>query len=352
MRFGLMFFAAPDGAAAGETYQTMLAAARTADRAGLAAVWTPERHFDRFGGVFPNPAVTSAALAVATERLQLRAGSLISPLHNTVRIAEDWSTVDNLSGGRVAISFGAGWNVNDFVLNPDRYPQRREVMLAQLDQVRALWRGETVELPNGLGNSAQVALYPRPVQAELPVWLTSSGNPQTFADAGSRGANLLTHLIGQDLPELAGKIELYRKARADAGLDPSEGIVSLMLHTHLRADADLARQVSRVPFREYLRSAVVLETKSAKGGGTISGGHASPGEDLPEDLLEDLLDLTCERYLSGGSLIGSAAGTLPLVGEFRAAGVDEVACLVDFGLSGADLLAGLPELVRLAELAG
>src|SRR5581483_509728 len=87
MQFGLMFFAAPKGAAAQETYRTMLAASRLADEGELAAVWTPERHFDQFGGVFPNPVVTSAALATVTSRVQLRAGSCISPLHNTVRLA-------------------------------------------------------------------------------------------------------------------------------------------------------------------------------------------------------------------------------------------------------------------------
>lgn len=299
--------------------------------------------------MFPNPAVTSAALAVATDRVQIRAGSCISPLHNTVRLAEDWSTVDNLSGGRVAVSFGAGWNVNDFALCPERYADRREVMFEQLDQVRRLWRGESVELPNGLGKPTELSLFPRPVQPELPVWLTSSGNVRTFADAGARGANLLTHLIGQDLPQLTEKIKAYRQARAEAGLPAAEGVVSLMLHTHLTEDAAAARSLTREPFREYLRSAVVLETKSAKGGGTISGGLASPGEDLPEDLLEDLLDMTYERYLSGGSLIGSADSCQPLIKEFEAAGVDEIACLVDFGLESKDILAGLPELVRLAD---
>ncbi|MDQ2835886.1 MAG: LLM class flavin-dependent oxidoreductase [Actinomycetota bacterium] len=349
MRFGIMFFAAPEGAAAQETYRTMLSAARLADDGELAAVWTPERHFDQFGGVFPNPAITSAALAVATSRLQLRAGSLISPLHNTVRLAEDWSVVDNLSSGRVAISFGAGWNVNDFALYPERYPDRRSVMLEQIELIQRLWRGESVELSNGLGQPTELSLHPRPVQSELPIWLTSSGSVQTFRDAGACGANLLTHLIGQDLTQLREKIAVYRQARADSGLRPADGVVSLMLHTHLDQNPDAARAQSHQPFREYLRSAVVLETKSAKGGGTISGGNRLPGEDLPADLLEDLLDMTYERYLGGGSLIGSADSCLPLVKEFEAAGVDEIACLIDFGLRAEQILGGIPELVALAD---
>src|SRR5438874_1155394 len=113
MDFGLMFFSSDAGASA-HKYGLLLEAAKRADERGFCCVWTPERHFDRFGGIFPNPAVTSAALAMVTRRLQLRAGSLISPLHDVIRIAEEWAVVDNLSNGRVAISFGSGWNVNDF----------------------------------------------------------------------------------------------------------------------------------------------------------------------------------------------------------------------------------------------
>ncbi|MBD0688852.1 MupA/Atu3671 family FMN-dependent luciferase-like monooxygenase [Streptomyces sp. CBMA123] len=348
MRFGVMFFAASPGGGAEETYRTMLEVARLADAGGLSAVWTPERHFDEFGGVFPNPALTSAALATVTQRLQLRAGSLISPLHHTVRVAEEWSVVDNLSSGRAAVSFGAGWNTNDFVLCPDRYADRRATMLEQVDTVRRLWRGESVELVNGTGHPTEVRLYPKPVQRELPVWLTSSGNPQTFIDAGAAGANLLTHLIGQDLDQLRDKIALYRKARADHGHQPQGGLVSLMLHTHLDADGGTAELRSRGPFREYLRSAVVLERKSATGGGTISGGHQIPDEEIPGDLIDELVDVTYERYLRQGSLIGSPAECAPMVDRLARIGVDEVACLLDFGLTGSEILGGIEPLIELA----
>ena len=69
-----------DRPAGREPYRLLTEAARLADAAGFHSLWTPERHFGEFGGLYPNPAVTSAALATITERIQLRAGSLISPL--------------------------------------------------------------------------------------------------------------------------------------------------------------------------------------------------------------------------------------------------------------------------------
>jgi natural product biosynthesis luciferase-like monooxygenase protein len=330
MEFGVMFFASGGAGSEPGKYRLLLDAARMADRSGLCAVWTPERHFHPFGGLFPNPAVLGAALASVTERIQIRAGSLISPLHHTVRIAEEWSVVDNLSGGRAAVSFGAGWNVDDFLFYPERYARRQAHMYEQIELVRRLWRGEELEAANGSGRPVRVTLYPRPVQAELPVWVTTSGNPETFASAGKVGANVLTHLIGQDLPTLAGKIEIYRAALCESRGPEAVGKVSLMLHTFVGPDLEKVRATVYRPFREYLRSAISLEQLAAEGGGVISGGHRIEPHKIPESAMEELLDLVFERYFAAGSLMGSPERCLRMVERLEEIGVDEVACLIDF----------------------
>src|SRR5205807_226774 len=99
------------------------------------------------------------------------------------------------------ISFASGWQSNDFVLAPDKYANRKEVMFDGIETVRRLWRGEKIALPDGAGNVINISTLPRPIQPELPVWVTSGGTPETFRQAGQIGANLLTHLLGQDLEE-------------------------------------------------------------------------------------------------------------------------------------------------------
>ena len=101
-----------------DRYRLLLEGAKFADTHGFAAVWTPERHFHEFGGLYPNPALTSAAVAVVTEHVEIRAGSVVLPLHNPIGVAEDWAVVDNLSNGRVGLSFASGWHANDFALAP------------------------------------------------------------------------------------------------------------------------------------------------------------------------------------------------------------------------------------------
>jgi natural product biosynthesis luciferase-like monooxygenase protein len=330
MDFGIMFFSSSGDAGNGNKYRLLLEAAKFADQHGFCSVWTPERHFHPFGGLFPNPALTSAALSTITNHVQLRAGSLISPLHNPIRICEEWSMVDNLSAGRVAVSFGSGWNVNDFVFFPERYATRHATMYEQLQIVQRLWSGESLKQTNSLGKAIEVTLYPKPVQAELPIWITSSGNAETFASAGAIGANVLTHLIGQDIATLAQKIQRYRDSRANHGFDPQQGIVSLMLHTYLGPDTEKVKAKVKTPFREYLRSAISLEEQAARSGGVISGGHRIDAHEIPASVMEDLLDLTFERYFHTAALMGTVAGCTEFVWQLKEIGVDEVACLIDF----------------------
>src|SRR5690606_23519463 len=190
-----------EGEHADDKYELLIEGAKFADRHGFYAVWTPERHFHAFGGLYPNPSVASAALAVVTERVKILAGSCVLPLYSPIRVAEEWALVDNLSKGRVGISFAAGWQPNDFVLMPGNFAERKDIMLRDIDTVRRLWRGETVHLPGPQGKDVAVRTLPRPVQPELPVWLTAAGNPDTFREAGARGFNMLTHLLGQSTEE-------------------------------------------------------------------------------------------------------------------------------------------------------
>ncbi|HEU4766423.1 MAG TPA: MupA/Atu3671 family FMN-dependent luciferase-like monooxygenase, partial [Pyrinomonadaceae bacterium] len=149
--FSLYFFSDDGGKASDDKYRLVLESAKFADQHGFTAIWTPERHFQAFGGLYPNPSVLSAALAVLTERIQIRAGSVALPLHHPVRVAEEWSIVDNLSRGRVALSFASGWHTDDFIFAPEIYDERKEVMFRHIELVQRLWAGEKVKLPSAGG---------------------------------------------------------------------------------------------------------------------------------------------------------------------------------------------------------
>jgi len=99
-KFSLYFFGNYDAEYTNGKYDLLMDAAKHGDTNGYEAIWLPERHFDRFGGFSPNPSVLAAAISRETANLQIRGGSVVTPLHHPLRIAEEWALVDNLSEGR------------------------------------------------------------------------------------------------------------------------------------------------------------------------------------------------------------------------------------------------------------
>lgn len=353
--FSLFYFASANSASNAEQYRLLLEGAKFADQHGFEAVWTPERHFHAFGGLYPNPSVISAALAVSTSRVKLRGGSVVAPLHHPARITEEWSLVDNLSGGRAGIAFASGWQPDDFLLRPENFADKNAALLRTIDDVRALWRGEKRSFEGPLGKPVEVGIYPRPIQAELPFWITSAGNPETFAAAGRMGANVLTHLLGQSVEEVAEKVAAYRAARHEGG-HSGEGRVTLMLHTFVGEDADEVRAIVREPLLNYLRTATNLLKQYA----WSFPAFRRPGGSTPEDQLdldglseeesEALLEHAFDRYFETSGLLGTPEKCLALVERLRAIGVDEIGCLLDFGVQTQAVLDQLPHLDRLRQL--
>ncbi|SBT65713.1 natural product biosynthesis luciferase-like monooxygenase domain-containing protein [Micromonospora sediminicola] len=342
MDFSLFFFA-DTGAGGADGYRLLLESARFADANGFSAVWTPERHFHSFGGQYPNPAVVGAALAAVTTRLGIRAGSVVAPLHHPVRIAEEWSVVDNLSGGRVGVSFASGWHAVDFVLRPENYPDRKNAMVESVETVRRLWRGEEVEFPDGAGEKSSIRVFPAPIQADLPIWITSAGSTDTFRAAGRLGAGLLTHLLGQGHDSLARNIAAYRAELTRTHGADARGHVALMLHTMIGTDRDEVRELVREPFSRYLGSSIDLVVKA-------SSGLLPPGFDpsrLPERDRQLLVRHAFDRYFTTSGLFGTVADGVAVVERLRAVGVDEIACLVDFGVPHDDVLGSLRHLAEL-----
>lgn len=339
MDFSLFYFASAEQDAAEDSYRLLIEGAKFADQHGFTAVWTPERHFHSFGGLFPNPSVTSAVIAAVTERVQIRAGSVVLPLHHPVRVAEEWAVVDNVSKGRVGISFASGWNTDDFLFAPENYALRKKVTMDGVETVRRLWRGETVTVAGIDGLELRIKTLPRPIQRELPVWLTAAGPAETFRLAGEIGANVLTHLLGQSIEVLAEKIDLYRRSWREHGHGPNAGCVTLMLHTFVGEDAEAVREKIRRPLCNYLKSSLDQVLGLMPG----AGDKVDP-RDLTEENLDALVSYAFNRLYETSGLCGTPASCLKMIDRLRNAGVDEVACLIDFGVDFDSVMASLPYL--------
>jgi natural product biosynthesis luciferase-like monooxygenase protein len=359
--FSLYYWGNDDGQGP-KKYELLLEGARFADSHGFCAVWTPERHFHAFGGPYPNPSVTGAAVAAVTKNVAVRAGSCVVPLHHPARIAEEWAVIDNLTNGRAGLAIASGWHPDDFVLRPENAPPRNKAaMYEAAEQVRRLWRGEGVEFPKADGTLFTVKTQPRPVSAELPLWVTTAGNPETWREAGVMGANVLTHLLGQSIEEVAGKLKLYHQALREAGHDPADHTVTLMLHSYVGRDRAQVRRVAEGPMKAYLASAAGLVKQYAW---AFPAFKKPQGVTNPMDIdlrsLSDeenaaILDFAFQRYFEESGLFGTVEDALARVEELKRIGVGEVACLIDYGIAPEQVMEGLyplAEVVRRANAGG
>ncbi|MBV1787464.1 LLM class flavin-dependent oxidoreductase [Marinobacterium sp. D7] len=331
---GVIFFS---GLSIGQNpYELLLEVAKFVDESGFNAIWTPERHFTEVGGAYPNPSVLAAALATVTRHVRLRAGSINLPLHDPMRVAEEWAVVDNLSGGRVDLALAPGWHVRDFVLKSENFTARFDIMNDYRRELSSLWEGVECSRIDANGHTQKIVTYPRPVQRQLPLWLTTSQKEEAWRFAGDNGLNVLTALINFGPKDLEKRIRIYREARAAAGLDPAKGVVSLMLHTYLDQSDDAAIETVRAPLSDYLKSFVGQHQTANTDKDAKVNAISAVGTDS-----DDFVDMVFSRYINTSSLIGSPERAATILKTFKSMGVDEVACLVDFGVTGSDTLNSL-----------
>lgn len=347
MQFGLFYFANLEGESSEEQnkYHLILKSAKWADQNGFARLWMPERHFHSFGGLSPNPSVLAAALAATTEKVQICSGSVVLPLHDPIRVAEEWAVVDNISNGRIGLGVACGWVPNDFVISgkQEEFDNRKEVLAEHITTLKNLWRGEKHHVTNPMGDQITVQTQPRPIQKEVPIWITAAFNPETFRQAGEIGANVLTHLLGQTLNGLKSKVSIYRKAWDDAG-HPGRGIVTLMLHAFVGENDDAVHGIVREPMKAYLAGSLNLAAANIESVAFLREPEKINVGALTDDDVDDALEASFEKYFHMSGLLGSYEKCLDMVDQVEQADVDEIACLIDFGVESDIVLQSLENL--------
>ena len=230
-------------------------------------------------------------------------------------------------------------------------------MLDTITTLRSLWRGESATFEGPDGKPVQIRTLPRPVQQDIPIWITTAGNPETYRQAAEQKAYVLTHLLGQSVEELAEKIRLYRETWAACGHE-GEGHVTLLLHTLVGEDEDTVRELARGPMKNYLKSAVFLVKAAAWNFPTFKKLSEESGqtldeyfENMPPEDMDALLDFAFERYYETSGLFGTPDRCLQMVDKLKDIGVNEIGCLIDFGAPTQVVLDHLPSLNQVRKLA-
>ena len=190
------------------SYREGLELAGEASRLGFDSIWVSEHHGEA-DGYCPSPIVAGAALAVAAPNCRIGQAIALAPLHgHPLRLAEDLSVLDNLSGGRVEIGLGQGYRPAEFEMFGWPYARRTTAFEESLDILGLAWRGERFDYAGRVFNVKDGLLRPPPiVPGRLPLWIGAAAPAARARAVRHRAGLLVAPLI--ELDHLARQIKSF-----------------------------------------------------------------------------------------------------------------------------------------------
>ncbi|BDP43684.1 luciferase (plasmid) [Deinococcus aetherius] len=202
-----------------ERLRQLLGEIGRADEVGLDSFGIGEHH--RPGNLDSAPAVLLGAAAARTSRIRLTSAVTVLSVDDPVRVFQNFATIDLLSGGRAELVVGRGSSVEAFPLfgyDLDDYDtlfsEKVDLLLKLREHTHVHWSGRFRAPLTGQ------AVYPRPLQDPLPVWIGVGGTPTSFVRAGTLGLPLMVAVIGGDFRRFRPLVDLYREAGRRAGHSP------------------------------------------------------------------------------------------------------------------------------------
>ncbi len=226
MELGIDSFASREHEAPVDALRHLLERIETADRVGLDVFGVGEHHRAEF--LDSAPSVILAAAAAKTQRIKLTSAVTVLSAADPVRVFQQFATLDLISHGRAELVVGRGSFTESFPLfgldfqdYDALFAEKLDLLLQLRAQERITWSGR---FRPALNNQA---VYPRPLQPEIPIWLGVGGTPESFVRAGMLGLPLMVAVIGGETHRFRRAVDLYRAAGAQAGHAPEKLKVGL-----------------------------------------------------------------------------------------------------------------------------
>jgi alkanesulfonate monooxygenase SsuD/methylene tetrahydromethanopterin reductase-like flavin-dependent oxidoreductase (luciferase family) len=320
-------------ATAAERHRSIVEQAVAAETGGFVSIHLGEHHFSDY--VLTSPPVVLAAIAERTTTLRLSNGVALAATLDPVRVAEDYGTVDVLSGGRTEPCFGRGTIYPDVATFFGQSAEEATDRFAEnVRLIDLLWRSDEPVTWTGRFRAplVDVEVHPRPVQRPRPpMWLGGGWAPETVDLAVELGCWLM-------LPTVVGTWEMFRPAvdryieRWDAaGRDPADRRIGCCSHAFTARHDAAQRWAPR--YRRYMEAVAGWRATSLRRAGHT--GHALPVDDFdtmcstvaicgsPDELVDrmgvaaELLDLDVQLLMVdlGGLPHGEVIETIELIGD-------------------------------------
>ena len=167
-----------------------------------------------------DPWISLATCAAVTTRIGLSTAVALPVESDPITLAKTIATLDHLSGGRVTIGAGFGWNTDELEDHHVPPGKRRTVLKEYVEAMRALWTQEEASYDGEFVPFGPSWAYPKPVQPHIPLIIGAGGGPKTFAWIAGQRRRLDDHAAPADI---SGQIEALKTAWADAGRDGPAG---------------------------------------------------------------------------------------------------------------------------------
>jgi len=295
-----------------------------ADRLGMHSVWVGEHHFSTLG-VNSSPEVLLGYVAAKTTRVRLAPAVTVLPLHHPIRVAEQWATLDLLSGGRVDFATGRGYDRREYVPFGADFENNASVLAEGLEILHRLWSTDAPIDHHGTHyNFDNVWITPRPVQQPIPTYVASFSRPSIELAARMQwGLVVAAGAACQVHGSLAQTARLYRDACAAHGTAPKRLITSYFIHF---ADTPAAERAARERQLRYHQECT---------------SHAFPGDPktAPADyryfeaIVARYRNMRPEDFTDNAVLIGSPQHIVDVLKtKVEAAGFDEAILYFNLGL--------------------
>jgi probable LLM family oxidoreductase len=295
-----------------ERMQQLLESIELADQVGLDVFGLGEHHRPDF--ISSAPSVILAAAAARTKRIRLSSAVSVLSSDDPVRVFQRFATLDLISTGRAEIMAGRGSFVESFPLfgydlrdYNELFVEKLELLLAVRENEQVRWSGKHRADLTGQG------VYPRPLQAPVPVWIAVGGTPESVIRAGRLGLPLALAIIGGRPAHFSPLVDLYWETVRRSGHDPSKLKVSINSHGYIADGATQARDEA-VPAYEMVMNKIGRErgweplTRARYDASTTLQGANFIGN--PDEIIEKIL-YQHEIFNHDRLLLQFTIGTMP-----------------------------------------
>lgn len=292
MEFGMLhLFENPINKTEGQIIHEQMELMVEAESLGFDSTWPAEHHFSEYG-FCGSPQLTLAAVAAKTTKINLCTGVVVLLFHHPIRVAEDFAFLDHLSGGRIRLGLGRGYQPIEYKGFGIKQDRSRDIFREGVEIIRKAWTEERVNFQGEFYQIEDLEIRPHPYQKLTPPMYMAVLSPESFALAGESGMDLMMSAAFGMTPDAAKRgIRAYKEGRKRVGLDPDSGKIACLFMVYVADTKEKAYKEFKDPVEWYYST--IGKYVAPKGEAVASyEGYKSSQKFAAKARFEDLVDST------------------------------------------------------------